>query len=204
MSSDWRRCNRRRRTTDEGETAALHSTARMAAVQRATAALDSGEGEAVAGSSATAAGGSATLSGGYWRRKQRRRCNSAALQSTAAMSGDAGGWLLQLDGDDRQLAHGGAAPIGDDGGEAGEGRLAAARLGKATAAPIGRRTTGWGTSGGDRSAKKKKKEKKKKKKKKKKKEGERTKKDKVSTAEISLGLFNGPIPKRIGLRTQNT
>ncbi|VFQ67190.1 unnamed protein product, partial [Cuscuta campestris] len=73
MSSDWRRCNRRRRTTDKGETAALHSTARMAAVQRATAALDSGEGEAAAGSSATAAGGSATLSGGYWRRKQRRR-----------------------------------------------------------------------------------------------------------------------------------
>ncbi|VFR01399.1 unnamed protein product [Cuscuta campestris] len=112
MSSDWRCCNRRRRCTRRQ---------RMAAVQRATAALVSGEGEAAAGSSATAAGDSATLSGGYWRRKQRRRCNSAALQSTTAMSGDAGGWLLQLDGDDRRLAHGGAAPIGDDGGEAGEG-----------------------------------------------------------------------------------
>ncbi|VFQ79214.1 unnamed protein product [Cuscuta campestris] len=49
MGSDWRRCNRRRRTTDEGETAALHSTARMAAVLRATAA------------------------GGDWRRCARRR-----------------------------------------------------------------------------------------------------------------------------------
>ncbi|VFQ95148.1 unnamed protein product [Cuscuta campestris] len=48
VSSDWRRCNRRRRTTDEGETAALHSTARMAAVLRATTALDSGEGETAA------------------------------------------------------------------------------------------------------------------------------------------------------------
>ncbi|VFQ70028.1 unnamed protein product [Cuscuta campestris] len=48
MSSDWRRCNRRRRTTDEGETAVLRSTARMVAVLRATAALDSGEGETAA------------------------------------------------------------------------------------------------------------------------------------------------------------
>ncbi|VFQ97157.1 unnamed protein product, partial [Cuscuta campestris] len=99
MSSDWRRCNRRRRTTDEGETAALHSTARMAAVQRATAALDSGEGEAAAGSSATAAGGSATLSGGYWRRKQRRRFNSAALQSTAAMSDRRWQWRRRTSGE---------------------------------------------------------------------------------------------------------
>ncbi|VFQ90768.1 unnamed protein product [Cuscuta campestris] len=35
--------------------------------------------------------------GGYWRRKQRRRWRL----------GDAGRRLLQLDGDDRRLAHGG-------------------------------------------------------------------------------------------------
>ncbi|VFQ73478.1 unnamed protein product [Cuscuta campestris] len=116
----------------------------MAAVQRATTALDSGEGEAAAGSSATAAGGSATLSGGYWRRKQRRRCNSAlAVEATdfrrrmgsdwlparlwlarrrrGRTVEDDRRWLLQLDSDDWQLAHGGAAPVGDDGGEAGEG-----------------------------------------------------------------------------------
>ncbi|VFQ59478.1 unnamed protein product [Cuscuta campestris] len=69
MSSDWRRCNRRRR---------------MAVVQRATAALVSGEGEAAAGSSATAALRSTARkdagSGGDVRRSAWRRCNPSAMR----------------------------------------------------------------------------------------------------------------------------
>ncbi|VFR00373.1 unnamed protein product [Cuscuta campestris] len=148
MSSDWRRYNRRRRCT---------RWRRMAAVQRATAALDSGEGEAAA---ALQLGGVA-IDGGNERRRRR-------------------------------LAHGGAAPVGDDGGEAGEGdggsnwtatigwgrRLAAATLACATPG-----SDDWLRRG--RKKKKEKKEEEEERRKKKKEEGERTneKKDKDCVAE---------------------
>ncbi|VFQ88282.1 unnamed protein product [Cuscuta campestris] len=97
MSSDWRRCNRRRRCTRRR---------RVAAVQRATAAGSSGDGDS------------------RFRRGRnsgvRRLATSSVWRGGAAPvgddggeagegnsggdrlgKGDAGGWLLQLDGDNR-------------------------------------------------------------------------------------------------------